>query len=235
MEYNILYNQYIVLGEMETEWCKDTCKYLNKKYNCCVRPELNGRGVLLKKTKEGKYVRNCKTLPKEKSCKIHKTIIENICNVNCPYLIQNLGCCIRPELNNRVKKLMRVKDTEYFFKECDKEFENTKKKNKYQAKKVEVDGILYDSQLEYERFCELSVLQKAGEISELQYHKRYVLINKNKNGREIAYEADFVYKDKDGKTIVEDVKSKPTKTRLYALKKRLMLERYGIKIQEYMK
>lgn len=166
---------------------------------------------------------------------MHTAIIENVCNVNCPYLVGKLGFCTRPELNNHAKKLMRIKETEYFLKECDREFGTQKKKNKYGAKKVEVDGVLYDSQLEYERFCELSLLQKAGQISKLQYHKQYVLIDKSENGREIDYEADFVYQDKNGKTVVEDVKSKPTKTRLYALKKRLMLERYGIKIKEYMK
>ena len=77
-------------------------------------------------------------------------------------------------------------------------------------------------------------MEKTGIISDLQYHKKYILIEKNENGREIAYEADFVY-NKDGNTIVEDTKSEPTKTRLYKLKKRLLLEKYGIKISEYVK
>lgn len=36
----------------------------------------------------------------------------------------------------------------------------------------------------------------------------------------------------DGKKVVEDTKSEATKTPLYRLKKRLLAERYGIKIKE---
>ena len=59
--------------------------------------------------------------------------------------------------------------------------------------------------------------------------------------RAIRYQADFTYQkpqfvDRDGEWIwglvVEDVKSRATKTRAYAMKKKLMQERFNIEIQE---
>jgi hypothetical protein len=87
-------------------------------------------------------------------------------------------------------------------------------------------------------------------ISGLETQKKYVLIpaqrakgeefytkGKNKGKpkpgkvieKECAYYADFVYY-KDGELIVEDVKG--VKTEAYKIKKKLMLERYGIRITE---
>lgn len=49
---------------------------------------------------------------------------------------------------------------------------------------------------------------------------------------ECSYYADFVY-DKDGETIVEDVKaSKYFQTDVYKIKRKLMLYIHGIKIKE---
>ena len=57
------------------------------------------------------------------------------------------------------------------------------------------------------------------------------LIPKGKDGeRAVKYIADFVYKE-NGQVIVEDVKGKK-KTQVYILKRKLMLERHGIKILE---
>lgn len=58
--------------------------------------------------------------------------------------------------------------------------------------------------------------------------------------RAIRYQADFSYElaverpgDETGWVlVVEDVKSRATKTRVYAMKKKLMQERFGIDIQE---
>jgi len=51
--------------------------------------------------------------------------------------------------------------------------------------------------------------------------------------RRMRYTADFSYK-KDGKLIVEDVKSHPTKTTDYQMRKNLMKDIYGIVITEVM-
>lgn len=48
--------------------------------------------------------------------------------------------------------------------------------NKYNNKKVEVDGIIFDSKREAERYQELSLLEKAGVIRDLQRQVKYILI-----------------------------------------------------------
>lgn len=121
-------------------------------------------------------------------------------------------------------------------------------RTKYNAHKTEVDGIKFDSRKEASRWQELMVLAKAGEITELERQKRYELTPQfrepdiigpkggRKKGRVIlkasTYVADFVYKDNDGKTVVEDVKSPATRTPAYILKKKMMYMRYGILIRE---
>ena len=45
------------------------------------------------------------------------------------------------------------------------------------------------------------------------------------------YESDFTYR-REGKLVVEDVKSKATVTYAYRIKKKLMLAVFGIEIQE---
>lgn len=105
---------------------------------------------------------------------------------------------------------------------------------KYHNKKiVSLDGK-FDSQREYERWGELKLLQRAGEISNLQRQVKFRLIPAQKiDGkvveRECAYIADFVYV-KDGKPVVEDAKG--FKTKDYIIKRKLMLERYGVQIKE---
>lgn len=105
------------------------------------------------------------------------------------------------------------------------------KKNKFGAIKTTVDGIVFDSKLESERYKELKYLEKSGEISGLQRQVEFVLIPKSEYGRTISYVADFTY-TQDGKFIVEDTKSKATKTAVYRLKKRLVAEKYKILIHE---
>jgi hypothetical protein len=102
-----------------------------------------------------------------------------------------------------------------------------KKKSKYNAIKVKIDGIVFDSQLEGNRYIELKQLLSLGVIEDLETHKKYPLVV---NGIEITtYEADFVYK-KDGKEIVEDTKGFLTKE--YKIKKKLMKAIYDKDIVE---
>lgn len=125
---------------------------------------------------------------------------------------------------------------------CDtkKSFENLKKngqsppkekKRKYRNEKVEYDGRLFDSKWERDRYCELKLLEKSGRIKDLKCQERFILIDKSKDHRETAYVADFTYQE-NGKLVVEDCKSKITKTPVYKIKKKLMQERYGIIIKE---
>ena len=101
--------------------------------------------------------------------------------------------------------------------------------SKYRNKKTVAGGITFDSKKEAKRYYELKLLERAGKISNLELQKPYVLIDKSTYGRAIKYVADFVYTEK-GETIVEDVKG--FRTDVYRLKKRMLAERYGIKIKE---
>lgn len=117
--------------------------------------------------------------------------------------------------------------------------------NKYQNKKITVAGETFDSMKEYNRFCELRMMQRAGIIADLQRQVKYILIPAQrepdtigkrggvKQGKllekECAYIADFVYKE-NGKEVVEDTKG--FKTKEYIIKRKLMLWRFGIRISE---
>ena len=108
--------------------------------------------------------------------------------------------------------------------------------NKYGNEKTEVDGIKFASRHEAKRYVELKYMERAGLIKNLQFQRVYTLIGtqKDKAGnvleRPVKYIADFVYKDKDGKTVVEDAKG--VRTDVYRIKRKLMLSIYGIRIQE---
>ena len=123
-----------------------------------------------------------------------------------------------------------------------------RKKNKYLNRKVTINGETFDSKKEYKRYCELSLLQRAGAITDLQRQVKFVLIpaqyetyeryskdgKRLKDGqkcieRECAYIADFVYKE-NGKTVVEDTKGMRTKD--YIIKRKLFRINNGFGIKE---
>lgn len=108
------------------------------------------------------------------------------------------------------------------------------KPSKYHAQRVDTEDGKFDSKLEFRRWRELKLLERAEVITELKRQVRIPLIPQSKYGREIAYVADFSYRE-DGKLVIEDTKSEATKTPLYRLKKRLVAEKYGIEIKEVTK
>jgi len=101
---------------------------------------------------------------------------------------------------------------------------------KYNNRKITIDGHTFDSTLEYSRYCQLKLLQRAGEISNLQLQVPFTLQESfKKNGKTykaITYIADFVYIEK-GKTIVEDTKSVATETQVFKIKQKLFEKRYA--------
>ena len=124
------------------------------------------------------------------------------------------------------------------------------RRSKYGNRKTVVDGIVFDSQKEAQRYRELQLLERAGKITALQRQVKYVLIptqreftnevykkgahqGRFKPGKvlekECSYIADFAY-IQDGAYIVEDTKG--VRTEAYKIKRKLMLERYGIQIKE---
>ena len=118
---------------------------------------------------------------------------------------------------------------------------------KYHSKKIVIDGIQFDSQKEAKRWRELSLLERAGAITDLERQVKFVLIPAQyedvfdfktktfKHGkcieRECAYIADFAYLDyTTGRKTVEDTKG--FKTKDYIIKRKLMLWVHGIRIKE---
>ena len=109
--------------------------------------------------------------------------------------------------------------------------------NKYRNKKVQTPDGNFDSVKEYRRWKELRLLEKAGEISNLHRQVPFGLIPPQRvKGklveREVKYYADFTYITKEGEFVVEDAKSDGTRTQVYRLKKKLMLQVHGLQIKE---
>lgn len=103
-------------------------------------------------------------------------------------------------------------------------------RNKYGARKVTApDGQVFDSQKEYNRWCNLRLLERAGRISDLKRQVSYELIPKQNGERACSYVADFVYNE-GGKTVVEDCKG--FRTEGYKIKRKLMLWVHNINIKE---
>ena len=106
--------------------------------------------------------------------------------------------------------------------------------SKYKNKKVQIDMYVFDSIAESRRYKELALLEKAGEIENLQLQPKFLLQDSfKKNGktyRKIEYIADFMYEEK-GKVIVEDVKGMETKE--FKIKRKLFEYKYpdlGLKL-----
>ena len=98
----------------------------------------------------------------------------------------------------------------------------------------------YDSTKEYNRHCELMLLQKAGKITDLSCQvvlevSPQFTDREGKLHRAVNYKADFVYKE-NGQEIVEDVKGLDKKTGTYQtteafnIKWKLLQSRYRDKI-----
>lgn len=104
-----------------------------------------------------------------------------------------------------------------------------KKRHKYGAEPVEIDGHKFPSKKEAGRYLILRRDKALGLIKKLRLQVRYEL---NEGGtHSLVYVADFVYIDVNSKIeIVEDAKG--YRTREYKKKKQLMLQIHKIKIKE---
>lgn len=105
--------------------------------------------------------------------------------------------------------------------------------SKYNNQKIRVGGELFDSKREYNRWCELRLLERSGIICNLQRQVKFRLIDSQKTPerteRPCDYIADFVYYE-NGKLVVEDCKG--MRTDVYKIKRKLMIEKYNISIKE---
>lgn len=102
--------------------------------------------------------------------------------------------------------------------------------NKYRAKKVTIDGYIFDSQLEARRYGELKILKKAGKIWDLVVHPAFPIFVR---GVLICnVELDFQYREVTEcllPPIYEDCKGYDTP--LSRLKRKLFEAQYGVKVE----
>lgn len=107
------------------------------------------------------------------------------------------------------------------------------KQNKYRNKPIEIDGHKFPSRKEANRYSQLRLLERAGEITDLRLQVPFELqpkfIHEGQTIRAIKYVADFVYYDKCGNIHIEDTKG--FRTDIYEIKKKMMLFK-GYKIEE---
>jgi len=110
---------------------------------------------------------------------------------------------------------------------------------KYQNKKIQVDGITFDSKKEANVYAELKLLLAAGEIEKFDRQVKFILVpsqyevvdGKKKNVElPVTYICDFVVYHKDGEKTVIDAKG--MKTPAYVIKRKLMLSVFGLRIKE---
>lgn len=101
---------------------------------------------------------------------------------------------------------------------------NGGKRGKYGNIKAEAEGIKFHSRREANRWMALRLMEKAGEIKDLQRQVAYPI---EVNGIKICdYIADFVYEK--GEIVVEDAKG--YRTEIFNLKAKLMKAVHGVEI-----
>jgi len=95
--------------------------------------------------------------------------------------------------------------------------------SKYRSRKVEVDGIVFASQMEADYYQHLLLLQRAGEVERFVLQPSFELQQgfkkHGKTYRAITYVADFGVVYADGRRVVVDVKGMPTP--VFLLKKKM--------------
>ncbi len=107
-------------------------------------------------------------------------------------------------------------------------------RHKYGAQATVTAGIRFPSKAEARRWDELVLLERAGEIRELEPHPAYPIVVHGPDGRPrivAVYVADSRYRaGPEGILTIEDVKG--IRTPVYRLKKRLVEAIYDITITE---
>ncbi len=99
-----------------------------------------------------------------------------------------------------------------------------KSRSKYNAQKIWVDGILFDSKAEADYYCQLKLLLRAGEITGFCRQARF-LITEGVNGeRGTEYVTDFIIFYPNGNYQIVDVKGKETD--VFKIKEKAFREKY---------
>lgn len=106
-------------------------------------------------------------------------------------------------------------------------------KAKYGNRKVEVDGITFDSAMEARYYKHLKLLKEQRIVEDFELQPKFVLLDKfKKNGktyRAITYNADFKVKYSDGNIEVVDVKGMVTQQ--FELRRKLFEYRYPYELK----
>jgi hypothetical protein len=97
-------------------------------------------------------------------------------------------------------------------------------RSKYGAKKTNVDGITFDSKKEAEYYCDLKLQTAIGEIDGFCMQPVFIL------APNLKYKADFIVFNKDGSFKIVDTKG--FKTKEYIAKKKVLEDKYNLKIVE---
>lgn len=103
------------------------------------------------------------------------------------------------------------------------------KESKYKSKKVEIDGIKFDSKREANFYLYLKSFEKSGIILSINLQPEFILQESFKhvdsgNIKKISYIADFDVLYRDGIKIIYDIKGMPTPEAL--IKRKMFLKRY---------
>jgi len=109
--------------------------------------------------------------------------------------------------------------------------EKPEKRSKYNNVKVKIDGLVFDSKKESDKYGELLLLKKAGEVIDFKHHPKafelqrgYMCHQTGKWVRPITYTPDFWVLYSDGREIWIDTKG--YRTEVYKIKLKLFRERY---------
>lgn len=107
--------------------------------------------------------------------------------------------------------------------------------SKYGAKKVSVDGFIFDNRAEASYYIYLQKLKSKGIVKEFLMQKSYVLLEKFSHPgtgeiiRSIKYILDFEVYYSDGHVEIVDVKGMQTEA--FKLKAKLFMNRYKIPLK----
>ena len=119
---------------------------------------------------------------------------------------------------------MTLRMTEAEAKKLGVKIPEQKRKSKYNARKVRVDGIAFDSQAEANHYCRLKLLLRAGKIDGFCRQARFVITEGRDGEKGTEYVTDFIVFYPDGKYRIVDVKG--VKTDVFRLKVKCMREKY---------
>lgn len=99
-----------------------------------------------------------------------------------------------------------------------------KKKNKYNAKRIKLDGICFDSQKEAEYYSNLKLLVRSGAIDGFTHHGNMIVAEGIDDERGSIYETDFIVFYPDGHYEVVDTKG--VETDVFKVKMKVLKSRY---------